>query len=85
MKVNINSPQIIVIRTLKSPNIGNDYKLLIAKIPIQTQKYKKQEQFYIDKLNIESLEVESVQIMYKSRLDTIQLWKMMIQFTLSAK
>jgi len=51
----VHPTQIIDVRSLTSANIGSDHQLVIAKLRLTTQLKKKAQTFYVDKLNIESI------------------------------
>lgn len=54
---------------MNSYNIGNNHKLLLAKLRLRIQTHKSQKPEYQEKLNIESLEDESIRELYKRRLE----------------
>ncbi|XP_050516391.1 uncharacterized protein LOC126891253 [Diabrotica virgifera virgifera] len=64
----IHSRDIIDVRTLSSANVGSDHGLVLGKINIEFNTQRKRNTKVEEKLNIESLEDQGTQNLYRNRL-----------------
>jgi len=67
----IRPEQVLDVRALTSPNISSDHNMVLLKARLFIQPLKKKPPHYIEKFNLESLQQESVKLLYQSRLTEI--------------